>query len=387
MTIPSFPWFAEVPNQEFGTSGFLENAARAAALPVNVRGWWGEELIGKSSFLPPVSLHARVYSPLLTGRDPRERPGYFNGTRYITNVAPVSENWVSVEASKGFSYSFTSNHDLGLRGYNVTDARLKELGFNPAQYLILDTNANQPAPLPSHKMKSPVLAVCGGRWDQWVYAGYFIGSQYGDPFATWVQKATYKDSTSGGPSWDTMWYNLPNPGPDQIITPAWYTSNSGDRIQFILIPWNAGYSEWYVDGFEYRYEHRDYPTPYPQGLVRKRNHFRHPDGPLATLDGVDVSFTTGGLTVKFVRPYGGSTIKMYMITDSALAKNNGNPFQEYILTGQTVGKVAGGYTVFKTTEISLAPDVFYGGYVRFFDSLSVQCILHPETAGNIWCYS
>ena len=112
MTIPSFPWFAEVPNQEFGTSGFLENAARAAGLPVNSRGWWGEELIGKSSFRPPVSLHAMVYSPWLTGRDPRERPGYFNGTRYITSVAPVSENWLSVEASKGFSYSFTSNHDL-----------------------------------------------------------------------------------------------------------------------------------------------------------------------------------------------------------------------------------------------------------------------------------
>lgn len=381
MTIPSFPWFAEVPNQEFGTSGFLENAARAADLPVNVRGWWGVELIGKSSFRPPVSLHARVYSPLLTGRDPRERPGYFNGTRYITNVAPVSENWVSVEASKGFSYSFTSNHDLGLRGYNVTDTRLKELGFNPAQYLILDTNANQPAPLPSHKMKSPVLAVCAGRWDQWVYAGYFIGHQNGDPFATWVQKATYKDNAAGGPSWNTMWYNLPNPGPDQIITPAWYTSNSGDRIQFILIPWNAGYTEYTFEAISYS------NGPYWEGLKATRNHFRHPDGPEATLDGVDVVFTNGGLSVKFVRPYAGSTIKLYMITDSALAKNNGNPFQEYILTGQTASKVGGGYTEFRTTEIRPSSSSWSGGAVRFFDSLSVQCILHPETAGGIWCYS
>lgn len=384
MTIPSFPWFAEVPNQEFGTSGFLENAARAAGLPVNVRGWWGEELIGKSSFRPPVSLHAMVYSPLLTGRDPRERPGYFNGTRYITNVAPVSENWLSVEASKGFSYSFTSNHDLGLRGYNVTDARLKELGFNPAQYLILDTNANQPAPLPSHKMKSPVLAVCGGRWDQWVYAGYFIGSQNGDPFATWVQKATYKDSTAGGPSWNTMWYNLPNPGPDQIVTPAWYTSNSGDRIQFILIPWNAGYTEYTFEAISY-----SNGGPFYENLKATRNHFRHPDGPEATLDGVDVVFTNYGLSVKFARPYAGSTIKLYMITDDALAKNNGNPFREYILTGQTASKVAGGYKEFKTTAILpvTISGSWSGGAVRFFDSLSVQCILHPETAGNIWCYS
>ena len=382
MTIPSFPWFAEVPNQEFGTSGFLENAARAAGLPVNSRGWWGEELIGKSSFRPPVSLHAMVYSPYLTGRDPRERPGYFNGTRYITSVAPVSENWLSVEASKGFSYSFTSNHDLGLRGYNVTDARLKELGFNPAQYLILDTNANQPAPLPNHKMKSPVLAVCGGRWDQWVYAGYYIGSQNGDPFATWVQKATYKDNAAGGPSWDTMWYNLPNPGPDQIITPAWYTSNSGDRIQFILIPWNAGYTE-------YTYEAVSYSNsgPHMEGLKATRNHFRHPDGPDATLAGVTVVFTNEGLSVKFVRPYAGSTIKLYMINDDALAKNNGNPFREYILTGQTASRVAGGYKEFRTTEIRPISSSWSGGAVRFFDSLSVQCILHPETAGNIWCYS
>lgn len=381
MTIPSFPWFAEVPNQEFGTSGFLENAARAAGLPVNSRGWWGEELIGKSSFRPPVSLHAMVYSPLLTGRDPRERPGYFNGSRYIASVAPVSENWVSVEASKGFSYSFTSNHDLGLRGYNVTDTRLKELGFNPAQYLILDTNANQPAPLPSHKMKSPVLCVCAGRWDQWVYAGYYVGDQNGDPFATWVQKATYKDNAGGGSSWNTMWYNLPNPGPDQIITPAWYTSNSGDRIQFILIPWNAGYTE-YTSTTIYGSN---------TGPVRKysatRKHFRHPDGPEATAAGVYVGFSDYGLSVEFARPYAGSTIKMYMITDSALAKNNGNPFQEYILTGQTASKVAGGYTVFKTTEIRPISSSWSGGAMRFFDSLSVQCILHPETAGNIWCYS
>ena len=382
MTIPSFPWFAEVPNQEFGTSGFLENAARAAALPVNVRGWWGEELIGKSSFRPPVSLHAMVYSPYLTGRDPRERPGYFNGTRYITNVAPVSENWVSVEASKGFSYSFTSNHDLGLRGYNVTDARLKELGFNPAQYLILDTNANQPAPLPSHKMKSPVLAVCAGRWDQWVYAGYFIGSQNDDPFATWVQKATYKDSTAGGPSWNTMWYNLPNPGPDQIITPAWYTSNSGDRIQFILIPWNAGYTEYTFEAVSYSNS-----GPFWEGLKATRIHFRHPDGPLATLEGVDVVFTNYSLSVKFVRPYAGSTIKLYMITDDALAKNNGNPFREYILTGQTASRVVGGYKEVRTTEIRPNSSSWYGGVLRFFDSLSVQCILHPETAGDIWCFS
>ena len=382
MTIPSFPWFAEVPNQEFGTSGFLENAARAAGLPVNSRGWWGEELIGKSSFRPPVSLHAMVYSPYLTGRDPREQPGYFNGTRYITGVAPVSENWLSVEASKGFSYSFTSNHDLGLRGYNVTDARLKELGFNPAQYLILDTNANQPAPLPNHKMKSPVLAVCGGRWDQWVYAGYYIGSQNGDPFATWVQKATYKDNAGGGPSWNTMWYNLPNPGPDQIITPAWYTSNSGDRIQFILIPWNAGYTEYTFEAISY-----SNGGPYWEGLKATRNHFRHPDGLEATLAGVDVVFTNGGLSVKFVRPYAGSTIKLYMITDDALAKNNGNPFREYILTGQTASRVAGGYKEFRTTEIRPNSGSWSGGAMRFFDSLSVQCILHPETAGNIWCYS
>lgn len=383
MTIPSFPWFAEVPNQEFGTSGFLENAARAAGLPVNSRGWWGEELIGKSSFHPPVSLHARVYSPYLTGRDPRERPGYFNGTRYITDPAPVSENWVSVEASKGFSYSFTSNHDLGLRGYNVTDTRLKELGFNPAQYLILDTNANQPAPLPSHKMKSPVLCVCAGRWDQLVYAGYYVGDQNGDPFATWVQKATYKDSTAGGPSWDTMWYNLPNPGPDQIITPAWHTSNSGDRIQFILIPWNAGYTEYTFEAVSYSNS-----GPFYEGLKATRNHFRHPDGPEATLAGVSVVFTNYDLSVKFVRPYAGSTIKLYMITDDALAKSNGNPFREYILTGQTASKVAGGYKEFKTTEIRpISIGSWSGGAVRFFDSLSVQCILHPETAGGIWCYS
>lgn len=214
-----------------------------------------------------------------------------------------------------------------------------------------------------------------------------MGDQNGDPFAKWVQKATYKDSTSGGPSWDTMWYNLPNPGPDQIITPAWYTSNSGDRIQFILIPWNAGYSEWYVDGFEWKYENVNYPTPYPQGLVCKRNHFRHPNGPEATLEGVDVVLGNSGLSVKFARPYAGSTIKLYMITDDALAKNNGNPFQEYILTGQAASKVVGGYKEFRTTEIRATPSIFYAGRVLFFDSLSVQCILHPETAGNIWCFS
>jgi hypothetical protein len=150
-----------------------------------------------------------------------------------------------------------------------------------------------------------------------------------------------------------------------------------------LIPWNAGYIEYTFEAVSFYNS-----GPYYEGLKATRNHFRHPDGPAATLDGVDVVFTNGGLSVKFVRPYAGSSIKLYMITDSALAKNNGNPFQEYILTGQTASKVAGGYTVFRTTEIRpISIGSWSGGAVRFFDSLSVQCILHPETAGNIWCYS
>src|SRR5574343_802289 len=219
MTIPALPWWNTTAQAEFNTPGWMSDTARAAGISGS---FWNSDLAGKSNYQPPIALVASISVPTHSGSGPLETPGYLNGKYGLSAAAPVSAKWVSTQTA---GYPYTASVDLGLRGANVTDAQISAWGLAPRQYVKLGV-AGRP-------YKTAPIMLMSGSFDYNVSLGYYIGLA-SNPFANFVVVDSFKDGPSGR-GWWVRGYQLPTPGTDEIITPAWWTDRGGDTITFRML--------------------------------------------------------------------------------------------------------------------------------------------------------
>lgn len=192
MTIPNLPWWASDAQKEFNRLGWMSETAVAAGI---AGAFWDSDLCGKSSIV----IVPFVNSLLMPGGlNTSAVPGVFAG-RYL-DTAIYSPNYMAANATT----NYVSNRDMGFRGAGVTHSQVKALGLDPSQVLVTG--------------KSIKVGIrCEVDYHGWF--GYLRFTP-GNPFANWVELKHINDVGPTGYSTYSFSYDLPVPGANEIILPA-----------------------------------------------------------------------------------------------------------------------------------------------------------------------